>query len=341
MGASASSIPNRRKRKRLIGWGKKVQTLKQKSIFWTRLWRENGCPSVGHVKEIMLKAKREYKRETRLILRNQERLASQRIAYECSVPNKAHFWKSVRNKFSKSKTLPTLVDGMHTEVEICDIFKAKFNNLYNSVQCNESEIDELNIAIQDDSVLKCEDGSCSFDHFITPETVKSAVRKLKVCKADANPLLSSDHILNACDDMFTHLSHLFNTMLSHCYTPSEMLLSTVVPIPKNLRKSLSNSDNYRSIALGSIIGKVFDYVILNKQSYILQSCNLQFGFKADHSTTQCTFVLQEIIDYYVSKQSACHVVMLDASKAFDRVHYGQLFELLIKRGYVLVYVSCC
>ena len=70
VGASASSIPNRRKRKRkrLIGWGKKVQTLKQKSIFWTRLWRENGCPSVGHVNEIMIKAKREYKRVTRLIL---------------------------------------------------------------------------------------------------------------------------------------------------------------------------------------------------------------------------------------------------------------------------------
>ena len=96
------------------------------------------------------------------------------------------------------------------------------------------EVDELKKAIQDDAVLKCEDGSCSLDLFISPETIQSAVRKFKPCEADANPFLSSDHLLNASDDTFAHLSQLFDIMLSHSYTPSEMLLLTVIPIPKNL-----------------------------------------------------------------------------------------------------------
>ena len=111
-----------------------------------------------------------------------------------------------------------------------------------------------------------------------------------------------------------------------------MLLSTIVPIPKDKRKSLINSNNYRSIALSSVIGTVFDNVILVSQTEILPSNNSQIGFKTHHSTTQCTFVLQETIDYFVSKGSPCYVILLDASKAFDRVHYGKLFEILRDRG---------
>jgi len=56
------------------------------------------------------------------------------------------------------------------------------------------------------------------------------------------------------------------------------------------------------------------------------SSELQFGFKANHSTNMCSMVLKETISYY--KQ---HQTFLDASKAFDRLHYCKLFRLLLKR----------
>ena len=78
-----------------------------------------------------------------------------------------------------------------------------------------------------------------------------------------------------------------------------MLHSCLIPIPKNKRKSLNNSNNYRGIALSNIIGKVLDLVILNNNRHILETSDLQFGFKAKHSTTQCSFVLNEVTQYYI------------------------------------------
>ena len=40
----------------------------------------------------------------------------------------------------------------------------------------------------------------------------------------------------------------------------------------------------------------------------------------------------ETIDYYKSKGSNVHALMLDASKAFDRVNYVKLFKKLIDKG---------
>ena len=107
--------------------------------------------------------------------------------------------------------------------------------------------------------------------------------------------------------------------------------SSIVPIPKNGKKSLNKSDNYRSIAIGSIFSKVLDNIIIEKHSSVLHSSSLQFGFKAKHSTTQCCFVVQEVVDYFVRHDSICHVLLLDATKAFDRVNYVKLFQLLSKR----------
>ena len=111
-----------------------------------------------------------------------------------------------------------------------------------------------------------------------------------------------------------------------------MRLSTIIPIPKNRRKSLSDSDNYRGIALNSVLEKVLDWVILNTCCAALKTTDYQFGFKPKHSTTQCTFVVKETIQYYVNDGSSLYVMLLDASKAFDRGNYVTLFNMLLRRG---------
>ena len=48
--------------------------------------------------------------------------------------------------------------------------------------------------------------------------------------------------------------------------------------------------------------------------------HLQFGFKKGMSTTQCTYSILEKVNYYNYNKSNVFVLMLDASKAFDRVN---------------------
>ena len=77
------------------------------------------------------------------------------------------------------------------------------------------------------------------------------------------------------------------------------------------------SSNYRAIALSSIICKILDTIILNKHHSILSTSDLQFGFKAKHSTTMCTFAVLETIKYYNNRNTNVHIMLLDASQAFD------------------------
>ena len=121
-------------------------------------------------------------------------------------------------------------------------------------------------------------------------------------------------------------------MLNHNYVPSAMLTSTVIPIPKNRRKSLTDSENYRAIALSSILGKVLDWAILISCDNVFTSSDLQFGFKPKHSTSQCTFVVKETIQYYINGGSSVYCMLLEASKSVDRVHYIKLVRLLLGRG---------
>ena len=76
-------------------------------------------------------------------------------------------------------------------------------------------------------------------------------------------------------NLHVHLCQLFNSMLIHCMSPSRLQSSTLVPIPKDKRKSLSLSDNYRTIALSSPICKVLDTVILRKYGDLLSNCDHQ------------------------------------------------------------------
>ena len=122
-------------------------------------------------------------------------------------------------------------------------------------------------------------------------------------------------------------------MLSHGNVPRSMLLSSITPIPKNQRKSLNESDNYRGISLSSVIGKVLDWVVIHTCSGALQTTDHQFDFKPGHSTTQCTFVVdEEVVQYYLNGGSRVYAILLDASQAFDRVHFIKMFKLLLDRG---------
>ena len=47
---------------------------------------------------------------------------------------------------------------------------------------------------------------------------------------------------------------------------------------------------------------------------------------------QCTFVVNETIQYYINNNSHVFATLLDASRAFDRVEYIKLFRLLLSKG---------
>ena len=92
----------------------------------------------------------------------------------------------------------------------------------------------------------------------------------------------------------------------------------------------------RAITLSYIVAKLldvimFDVIMLSNEQYALPTSHLQFGFKQNMFTTHCTYVMMETISNVNANGSNVYAIMLDTSKAFDRVNYCKLFRVLLKR----------
>jgi hypothetical protein len=110
------------------------------------------------------------------------------------------------------------------------------------------------------------------------------------------------------------------------------MITIVIPVLKDKKGDLSSKDNYRPVAITSVISKNFEAIILKRYQYCLVTSDNQFGFKRGHGTDLCTYTLKHVIDYFTSMGSPLFICYLDASKAFDRVNFWILFDNLLNRG---------
>ena len=126
---------------------------------------------------------------------------------------------------------------------------------------------------------------------MTSDIIAQCIKRLKRSKSDGNYSFKSDHLINGGKRLHMLLSMLFKSMLIHGYNANDLVLSSIISIPKDIRSSLSSSDNYRGISLFNGICTLFDYVIRHTCNDYLYTSDMQFGFEPQHSTTMCGLVI--------------------------------------------------
>ena len=314
------------------GWNDKIKEPRQTAILWHSIWKSCGSPRNGTVADIRRRTRAQYHYAIRQLKHDEKGISAAKMADSLAGHKSEVFWKEVSKCNMKSKSLPGMVENVTDQDEICNVFAAKYCKLYNSVAYDKDDMYDLVMHVNSNIHSLCMNDKCHSSHEISSADVQRAVHRLKLHKHDGDYAIFSNNLIYGSPTLYMYLSLILSSMMRHGYVPDEMLLSTLIPIPKDKRKSLNNADNYRSIALGSIICKVYDNIILDKEKKCLKSTELQFGFKEGFSTTQCTFVVEETINYYKQHDSNVYTVLLDASKAFDKINYVKLFNLLVNRG---------
>ena len=111
-----------------------------------------------------------------------------------------------------------------------------------------------------------------------------ALTKLKSGKSDPTFSFISDCLLNSCDDLIKHVTILFKWFLRTGTIPAFLLLCTIVPIVKDNLGDIASSDNYRAIAIGSLLLKWFDWLIIILEGDKIATDELRLGFQAKSST---------------------------------------------------------
>jgi hypothetical protein len=170
------------------------------------------------------------------------------------------------------------------------------------------------------------------DCYISQNEVIAAISQLKFNKNDDGRGLSTNHFKYSCNELAMHIANLFSGPLTHGSVIEDFCVCSIVPIPKARNANLTDSENYRGIALSSLFCRISYLIVLHRYSDDLVSCDLQFGFKKNRSTSMCSMIVKEFIAYYVNSNSNVHCVFFDSSKAFDKVEHCHLFTLLLNRN---------
>ena len=109
--------------------------------------------------------------------------------------------------------------------------------------------------------------------------VQTGIRKPEFGKSAGPASICAEALKCAHDQLSVLLSLCFTLFLSHGYLQPKLIETTIVQIDKKTCGNISSSNNFRPIALATIISKLLESILLMKcEEYLCTSAN-QFGFK--------------------------------------------------------------
>ena len=166
---------------------------------------------------------------------------------------------------------------------------------------------------------------------ITESLIVDVIREIKPNKKDPVFTFNSNCMKHAPSFLHTHLANMMRSFLVHGYVCDTLRGAMIIPLIKDKLGDVEASDNYRSIALSSVILKNFDWIVITLFGKTLALDELQFSYQKHCSTTMCTWLVVESISYFTRNGSEMFTCFMDMKKAFDCVKHSLLFRKLMDR----------
>ena len=237
-------------------------------------------------------------------------------------------WKNVKQL--KSESIPP-----KSTLDIFDMkqFYTFFKNLYN----------EKKLEFPQDEENKIQQGHVTriLNAPITNAELSKNVRGLKNGKSNGLDNISNEFLKASNGDLLKALTKLFNLCLEKGVYP----WNTTVITPLHKKGDIYNPDNYRAIAVGSNLGKLFSSIMLERLIQFRKSrcpdTENQLGFCQQAQTADHLFSLHTCIEKYVKKEkSYLYSCFVDFRKAFDTVCREALLYKLATMGVDGKFFNC-
>jgi len=164
----------------------------------------------------------------------------------------------------------------------------------------------------------------------TLQEVREAKKQLREGKAPGEDGIMPEVLKRVdIDDILLKFS---NKVLVEHDLPDQLATMNIIPVAK--KGDLSQTSNYRGIALTSLVSKLINRMILNRIRPAIDPLlrGNQSGFRPGRSTTSQVLALRRIIEGVRWKNLPAVMVFVDFCKAFDSISHKSMFEILKAYG---------
>ena len=177
------------------------------------------------------------------------------------------------------------------------------------------------------------------DEKITVEEVINGISELSNGKSPGEDGILNEMLKSAREVFVPYLVILFNKILDSGQYPERWSDAVFFPL-LHKKGSATDPNNFRGISLLSVVGKLFTKKLIKRLIKHVKWANdhnaqheEQAGYKKGYSTIDNIFVLQSIIQKYLSRQKGrYYVLFIDFSKAFDTIPHALLWYKMQRCG---------
>ena len=322
--------PSGPKRSKVPGWNQYIVPFRDDSLFWHSIWLSAGKPQNTALHQVMRSTRAKYHYAIRKVRSLDSEIRKDNMLQNSLNGQINDILKQIKSARKSSRGPVNNIDGTIGGENISSHFSVIYKDIYNrhnSTNNVNSILSDVNIAISQTDLVQLDR--------ITDDLVIKIIKNLDFGKSDEFYNWGTDAIKVGVESIAPHFKMLFRLFLVHGHISHPFLCCALLPIIKSNKKSKFSSENYRLIAISSLILKILDHIILAVSDENFNFTNLQFGFQRKCSASMCTWLMTETINYFTNKGSPVYLCLLDLTKAFDLVKHDLLFEKLKTRVHPL------
>ena len=173
----------------------------------------------------------------------------------------SEFYRVVRKQRQKKSTTSSMsYNGVtaETDTDICKLWSNYFSDLYtpsNDATFDKSFYDTVSSEVKDYSEL---------DEPYTIDEGTEQIQTLKYRKDPGPDYITNEHIIHGGKTIVKWMCYIFNMMHTSEYVPFLYRHGIIVPLYKGNNKDKTSLNSYRAITLTSVMGKVYEKVVLSR-----------------------------------------------------------------------------
>ena len=119
--------------------------------------------------------------------------------------------------------------------------------------------------------------------------------KLKCLKAAGNDALRAGSIRYVGVEINILLSLLFNAIVCHGYIPLNIMDTLDVPIIKDKKGDITSKDNYRPIALTTVVSKLLETILIRRYRDLLRLQTISLVLKKRSLRIYVFYTFKQIV----------------------------------------------